>query len=130
MRTANQRKHGGGVTAAFFNVDDVVTYGKYQNQRARIVAFADDGKGNPLVELEPIPKGKKKNKTVALFKIRHSKSDKKTAARVASRYVLQPYNLVDRYLMSSHTFEDDRYTDAEPFLRWLETGEGEPWAGS
>jgi hypothetical protein len=86
MRSASL-KCGEKVTAAFFNVGDVVTFGKYQNKRARIVAFKDDGKGNPLVELEPIPKGKKKNKTIALFKIRRVKDDKKTAARVAGRYL-------------------------------------------
>jgi hypothetical protein len=73
--------------AAFFEVGDVVTYGKYQNKRALIKSFQDDGKGNPLVELEPIPKGKKKNKTIALFKIRRVKDDKKTASRVAQRWL-------------------------------------------
>lgn len=87
MRSASLRKYGESVTAAFFNVGDIVTFGKYQNKRAKIVAFHDDGKGNPLVELEPIPKGKKKNKTIALFKIRRVKDDKKTASRVVDRWL-------------------------------------------
>lgn len=98
--------------AAFFNVGDPITYGKYQNKPGKIVRFMDDGKGNPLVEIEPVPKGKKKNKTIALFKIRHPK---KTAARVA-----------DRYLMT-YPFVDER-VDAAPFLEWLKTGKGDPWS--
>jgi hypothetical protein len=77
--------------AAFFNVGDPITYGKYQNKPGKIVKFIDDGKGNPLVEIEPVPKGKKKNKTIALFKIRHPKKEasthSKTAAVVARRYL-------------------------------------------
>jgi hypothetical protein len=87
MRSASKPKFGNAVTAAFFNVGDIVTFGKYQNKRAKVVAFHDDGKGNPMVELEPIPKGKKKNQTIALFKIRRVKDDKKTAARVVDRYL-------------------------------------------
>lgn len=75
------------VRAAFFDVGDLITYGKYQNKPGRIVKFTDDGKGNPLVEVEPIPKGQKKNKTFALFKLRHQKKDK-TASRVAERYLM------------------------------------------
>lgn len=89
MRSASLLKHGGSVTAAFFEVGDPITYGKYLNKPGKIVRFLDDGKGNPLVEIEPVPKGKKKNKTIALFKIRHpKKDDKKTAARVADRWLV------------------------------------------
>lgn len=78
--------------AAFFNVGDVITFGKYQNKHARIVAFHDDGKGNPLVELEPLPKGRKKNKIIALFKIRHTKS-----ASLAARNAVVTLNVVGRF---------------------------------
>lgn len=112
-RSASRVKHGQGVAAAFFNVDDEVTYGKYQNKPGKIVRFFDDGKGNPMVEIEPVPKGKKKNKELALFKIRHPKKDK-TAERVAARY-LETYPFADEHVDATH------------FLRWLKTGEGDPW---
>lgn len=55
--------------ASFFNVGDVILFGKYKNKKARILAFGQDAKGNPTVTLEPIPKGRKQNKTLTLFKI-------------------------------------------------------------
>ena len=73
-------------TAAYFEVGDIILYGKYKNKKGRIVRFGDDGKGNPTVEIEPIPKGKKQNKTLGLFKIWQEKGDK-SAARVAHRYM-------------------------------------------
>lgn len=68
--------------AAFFNVGDPITFGKYQNKPGRIVRFLDDGKGNPLIEIEPVPKGLKKNKIMPLFRIRH-----RLAPKVAARYL-------------------------------------------
>lgn len=55
--------------AAFFNVGDVILFGKYKNKAGRIVSFGQDAKGNPTVTIEPIPKGRKQNKTFSLFKI-------------------------------------------------------------
>jgi len=55
--------------ASFFNVGDVILYGKYKNKKGRILSFGQDAKGNPTVTLEPVPKGRKQNKTMTLFKI-------------------------------------------------------------
>lgn len=55
--------------ASFFNVGDVILYGKYKNKKGRILSFGADAKGNPTVTLEPVPKGRKQNKTMTLFKI-------------------------------------------------------------
>lgn len=55
--------------AAFFNVGDMIAYGKYKNKKGRIVRFDTNDKGQPIVEIEPIPKGRKKNKVMGLFKI-------------------------------------------------------------
>lgn len=55
--------------AAYFNVGDVILFGKYKNKRGRIVGFGKDPHGNPTVEIEPIPKGRKSNKVFGLFKI-------------------------------------------------------------
>ncbi len=57
------------VQAAFFNVGDLIAYGKYKNKKGRIVRFSTNDKGQPIVEIEPVPKGRKKNKVMGLFKI-------------------------------------------------------------
>lgn len=55
--------------AAYFNVGDIILYGKYKNKRGRILNFGRDEKGNPTITIEPIPKGRKQNKTMGLYKI-------------------------------------------------------------
>lgn len=57
------------VQAAYFSVGDVVLMGKYKNKRGKIIAFGRDKWGNPTVEVEPVPKGRKQNKVFGLFKI-------------------------------------------------------------
>lgn len=57
------------VRAAFFNVGDLILFGKYKNKRGKIIGFGVNDKGQPTVEIEPIPKGRKKNKVMGLFKI-------------------------------------------------------------
>lgn len=54
---------------AYFKLGDVVLMGKYKNARGSIVGFGQDKWGNPTVEVEPIPKGRKQNKIIGLFKI-------------------------------------------------------------
>ena len=75
--------------ASYFNVNDIVLYGKYKNGHAKIVGFGKDKHGNPTVILEPIPKGKKQNKEMGLFKIWHAEETKRTACRVAARHSIQ-----------------------------------------
>jgi hypothetical protein len=53
----------------YFKIGDLVLIGKYKSARGKIVAFGQDKWGNPTVEIEPIPKGRKQNKTIGLFKI-------------------------------------------------------------
>jgi hypothetical protein len=55
--------------ASYFKLNDVVLYGKYKNHHGKIVGFDKDKWGNPTIEIEPIPKGRKKNKVMGLFKI-------------------------------------------------------------
>ena len=55
--------------ASYFSVGDIVLYGKYKNKRGKVVVFGKDQWGNPTVEVEPIPKGRKSNKVFGLFKI-------------------------------------------------------------
>lgn len=54
---------------SYFEIDDIVLTGKFKNSRGRIVAFGEDKWGNPTVEIEPLPKGRKKNKIIGLFRI-------------------------------------------------------------
>lgn len=56
----------------YFEIGDLILYGKYKNKKGKIVAWGKDHKGNPTVEIEPIPKGRKKNKTLGLFRIWHA----------------------------------------------------------
>jgi hypothetical protein len=53
----------------YFAIGDFVYYGKYKNHVGKIVAFDQDHHGNPTVEIEPIPKGRKQNKVMGLFKM-------------------------------------------------------------
>lgn len=68
--------------AAFFNVGDIILYGKYKNKKGKIISFGKNDKGQPTVEIEPIPKGRKKNKVMGLFKIWNvSKKDEAIAEK-------------------------------------------------
>jgi hypothetical protein len=52
-----------------FAVGDVVLFGKYKNKRGRVISFGTNHKGQSTVEIEPIPKGRKKNRVLGLYKI-------------------------------------------------------------
>jgi len=68
--------------AAYFNVGDLILYGKWKNHVGRITAFGSDQYGNPTVTIEPVPLGRKKPKTFGLFKIwRKDVKDKALAER-------------------------------------------------
>lgn len=54
---------------SYFNMGDIVLTGKFKNTRGQIVAFGEDKWGNPTVEIAPLPKGRKKNKIIGLFRI-------------------------------------------------------------
>lgn len=79
--------------ASFFNVGDIILYGKYKNKKGRVVSFGADKHGNPTVEIEPIPKGRKQNKVFGLYKIWHVPADPKVASEV-----LLVNNVVARFL--------------------------------
>ena len=55
--------------SAYFKLGDVVLMGKYKNKRGVIVGFGQDKWGNPTVEIEPTPKGRKQNRIIGLYKI-------------------------------------------------------------
>jgi hypothetical protein len=66
--------------SAYFNLGDVVLYGRWKNHRGRVVSFGQDKHGNPTIEIEPIPKGRKQNKLMGLYKIWHEHKDPVVAA--------------------------------------------------
>lgn len=55
--------------AGMFSVGDPVLFGKYKNKKGKIVDMYLDDKGHPTIEIEPIPKGRKKVVTMGLYKI-------------------------------------------------------------
>lgn len=65
------------VASGYFNVGDPILYGKYKNKKGVIVRLFKDEKGNPAVEIEPVPKGRKQNKVITLFKIWHADPEKR-----------------------------------------------------
>jgi hypothetical protein len=75
------------VEASYFEVGNIVLYGKYKNKRGRIVQFGEDKWGNPTVEIEPIPKGRKQNKVFGLFKIWRADVKEKALAEQAKNKV-------------------------------------------
>lgn len=63
---------------AYFDVGDLILYGKYKNKKGKVVRFDVDPKsGDPVVVVEPVPKGKKQNKKIKLYKIRHNPASEK-----------------------------------------------------
>lgn len=52
-----------------FEVGDDVLHGKYKNKKAKIKKIFNDEKDHVAVELEPDPKGRKKNVEMGLYKI-------------------------------------------------------------
>ena len=53
----------------YFKIGDTVLMGKFKNVKGKVVAFGEDEKGHPTIEIEPIPKGRKKNKVIGLFRV-------------------------------------------------------------
>lgn len=56
---------------AYFKVGDPILFGKYKNKRGIIIRVFEDEKGHPSIEVEPVPKGRKKNRIMGLYKIWH-----------------------------------------------------------
>jgi hypothetical protein len=56
-------------TTSYFKIGDTVLYGKYKNKKGKVVGFGEDEKGNPTMEIEPMPKGRKKNVTLGLYRM-------------------------------------------------------------
>ena len=69
------------------NVGDPILYGKYKNKRGIIREFGVDAKGNPTITVEPVPKGRKQDKVMGLFKVWYDRATAEAAVRVATRWL-------------------------------------------
>ena len=58
-----------------FEVGDAILFGKWKNKRGKIVDMYLDDKGNPTIDIEPTPKGRKKNVTMGLYRVRKDKRE-------------------------------------------------------
>jgi hypothetical protein len=56
----------------YFKPGDHVFYGKYKNKKGIVVRVFEDEKGHPSIEIEPYPKGRKKNVVMGLYKLWHA----------------------------------------------------------
>lgn len=69
-----------------FRVGDLITYGKFQNKPGKLVRIFTDERGIPMIEIEPVPKGRKKNRVMGLFRVRHvTPPEEKVASRWLTR---------------------------------------------
>jgi hypothetical protein len=82
------------IARGFFAPGDEIVFGKYKNKHGIIERIWADDRGHPMIEIRPVPQGRKKNKIMGLYKIWHDpdppdpeEEEKKTAAeRVVERY--------------------------------------------
>jgi hypothetical protein len=72
------------VAEGYFRVGDAVLYGKYKNKRGKLVGFGTDKWGNPTIEVEPVPKGRKQNKVFGLYKVWRADVKEKVLAEQAA----------------------------------------------
>jgi hypothetical protein len=55
--------------AGMFKKGDHVLFGKWKNRRGKITAVYLDDRDRPTIDIEPVPKGRKKTVTMSLYKI-------------------------------------------------------------
>lgn len=53
-------------------VGAMILYGKYKNKKGKIVGFKKGPKGDQIIVVEPVPKGRKQEKDLKLFTIRQA----------------------------------------------------------
>lgn len=58
-----------------FKKGDRVLWGKYKNRHGKITNVAMDDKNNVSIDIDSVPKGKKK--TTSLYTVRHDDSEEK-----------------------------------------------------
>lgn len=68
------------MATSYFNVGDLVVYGKWKNKSGKIKRIFEDDRGIPCIEIEPIPRGRKGTRIFSLFTIR--KMPPETVAKI------------------------------------------------
>jgi hypothetical protein len=93
---------------SYFSLGDLIYFGKYKNHVGKIVAFGKDHHGNPTIEVEPIPKGRKQNKVIGLFKVwRKDVKDKSVAEKALAEEAAE----VAGKLASDEEWDDHDYDE-------------------
>lgn len=90
--------------ASYFGVGTIVLYGKYKNHKGVVKSFGQDKWGNPTIEIEPVPKGRKQNKILGLFKIWRADVKEKALADLLNKAPTMTETarrLVARYLKAN-----------------------------
>lgn len=90
------------IAEGYFRVGDILLYGKYKNKRGILKSFGVDKWGNPTIEVEPIPKGRKQNKIFGLYKVWRADVKEKALAELAKQEAKQS---------SSPEWDDHEYDD-------------------
>jgi hypothetical protein len=84
---------------ASFKPGDYILFGKFRNKRGRVVRIFNDERGIPYIEIQPIPKGRKKNRIFGLYTIRQMTPESIAEAKAmeaAERALVQ--KVAERYL--------------------------------
>lgn len=79
-----------------FKVGDYIWFGKYKNKKGKIVEFKKDIKGFDVAVVEPVPKGRKQNKDILVYKFRpmtKEDTEKYKAANVPPFSLENPYHM-------------------------------------
>jgi len=107
--------------ASYFSPGTEVLWGKYKNKRAKVIGFSSDKWGNPTIELEPIPKGRKKNVIVGLFKIWRADVKEKALAELAAQEPKMAAKKPDTLLYSGVILDE---ASQAALVRWWEKAVG------
>ena len=76
--------------ADYFNMGDAILYGRWKNHHGVIKQFTVDKHGNPVIVIEPVPKGRKQDKVIGLFKVWHEDPVKRPPSYARTPVVLDP----------------------------------------
>jgi len=119
------------VAKGYFEVGTTILYGKWKNKRGKIIAFSKDHWGNPVVEVEPIPKGRKQNKILNLYHFWRADVKEKALAEQAKMDKVTP-RVVNAYYQKQaldvgRTWENEnwrihRYADSIRITELREAG--------
>jgi hypothetical protein len=75
------------------NIGDPIRYGKYLNKPGVIVGFKENEKGDVIILVDPVPKGRKQTKELKLFRVRYDQAKAEAVAdKTASSPIVMKYD--------------------------------------